>query len=302
MKIEYLREFVLLAKHLNFSATSSKLYITQSVLSRHISALEEEIGAQLFYRSTQTVTLTEAGSFFLRGVTSLLSEYDELVKETCLREQLYDKTLRIGINYYAFNYQIGAIPQHFKAHYPRTKISYQTGSPDELIRALLSDAVDAILVNHFPFPRANQLEFMDLFFEPYCVLLPDYHPLARHESVSIRDLGHESFLGVNTDVFSCSWKYLHSLFVKEGFAPQNPIFFDTLEETSVAVRHGIGVFIEGQILRLLTNSYLVCLPLIGEGCRRTVSVAYKKGNVNPAIGQLLDSYRHQLDNGWIPSI
>jgi len=305
VRLEHLREFVLLAKYLNFSVAASKLYITQSVLSRHISSLEETLGVQLFNRTSQTVSLTDAGVYFLGGVTKLISDFDNLIGETCLRDQQYDMRLRIGVNHYAFSYHTGAVPQHFQTHYPRTKVSYRTGNPDQLIDSLLSDEVDAIIVNHFPsnpFSNAHRMEFKELFMEPYCILLPDNHQLCGSESVSIKDIGEESFVGVNTNVFSSSWKYLQTLFEREGFQPKKPILFDQLEEATVAIRNGAGIFIEGQILWHLTNKYLVCIPLDGLGCCRTVSVAYKKGNMNPAIVQLLDSYEHQLKNGWHPSI
>ena len=48
MEIAVLREFVSLAENLNFSTTAKRLFITQSTLSRHIAALEHELGCRLF--------------------------------------------------------------------------------------------------------------------------------------------------------------------------------------------------------------------------------------------------------------
>jgi DNA-binding transcriptional LysR family regulator len=53
MDIEYLREFIILARYLNFTATAEMLHTTQPTLSRHISSIESEVGIKLFYeRST----------------------------------------------------------------------------------------------------------------------------------------------------------------------------------------------------------------------------------------------------------
>ena len=67
LKIKYLEEFVVLANCLNFSQTAQQLYMTQPVLSRHISALEQELGVKLFRRTTQSVALTQAGEVFFGG-------------------------------------------------------------------------------------------------------------------------------------------------------------------------------------------------------------------------------------------
>ena len=48
MEVRYIREFVVLCECMNYSQAAEKLYISQSVLSKHIKALEKDIGAPLF--------------------------------------------------------------------------------------------------------------------------------------------------------------------------------------------------------------------------------------------------------------
>ena len=56
-----MREYVHLCNTKNYTKTAEELYIDQSALSRHIAALEKEIGAQLILRSKNSFQLTEAG-------------------------------------------------------------------------------------------------------------------------------------------------------------------------------------------------------------------------------------------------
>lgn len=81
MQTEYFREFVVFAKHLNFSAASKELAMTQPGLSNHIKALEDELGVALVNRRSP-VRLTEAGRIFLAGIQRLLFDYDSLVAKT----------------------------------------------------------------------------------------------------------------------------------------------------------------------------------------------------------------------------
>ena len=61
MELRQLRYFVAVADNLNFSRAAESLFVSQSALSKQISDLEDELGAQLFERSNKSVRLTEAG-------------------------------------------------------------------------------------------------------------------------------------------------------------------------------------------------------------------------------------------------
>ena len=61
MTTEHLYEFSVLARTLSFSRAAQALFLSQSMLSKHIQGLEAELGVQLLVRSTHGVSLTEAG-------------------------------------------------------------------------------------------------------------------------------------------------------------------------------------------------------------------------------------------------
>lgn len=64
MNTEYLKEFVVLAETKNFCEASDRLYMNQSTLSKHIKSLENELGINLFLRTTRRVELTNYGQTF----------------------------------------------------------------------------------------------------------------------------------------------------------------------------------------------------------------------------------------------
>lgn len=65
MQTQYYKEFLVLAQTLNYWAAADKLFISQSVLSKHIKAMERELGSPLFRRSSRKVALTELGEKLL---------------------------------------------------------------------------------------------------------------------------------------------------------------------------------------------------------------------------------------------
>jgi DNA-binding transcriptional LysR family regulator len=63
--IRRLKFFIVTAEERNIGRAAERLHITQPPLTRHIQSLEEELGVQLFKRTSAGVELTQAGSALL---------------------------------------------------------------------------------------------------------------------------------------------------------------------------------------------------------------------------------------------
>jgi DNA-binding transcriptional LysR family regulator len=72
-----LRVFVRVARLRSFSRVAQELELSQPSISRIVATLEREVGAALFTRSTRALSLTEAGSEYLRRVEPALRSLDE---------------------------------------------------------------------------------------------------------------------------------------------------------------------------------------------------------------------------------
>lgn len=104
MQTEYLKEFLVLANQLNFRKAAEKLHLSHPALSKHIAALETELGFQLFDRSGST-KLTVQGECFLVYAQRILNIIDEGVEKclTCTSERVPanflwsdDESVRLG--------------------------------------------------------------------------------------------------------------------------------------------------------------------------------------------------------------
>ena len=77
MKLEYMREFLMLAKYKNFTRAADALFITQPGLSKHMDLLEKELGTPLLTRNTHQVALTEDGEQAIKAFQKNLHMFDE---------------------------------------------------------------------------------------------------------------------------------------------------------------------------------------------------------------------------------
>ena len=92
---DYIREFQTLAEHLNFTSAARELGLSQSGLSRHMAALEHELGFPLLTRSP--VKLTAAGARYLEHVGAILGAHDQLVRECKALSKSQAAPLRIAM-------------------------------------------------------------------------------------------------------------------------------------------------------------------------------------------------------------
>jgi len=275
VKIEYFREFLILAKYMNFSAAAEHMFITQPALSRHLAALEQELGVRLLNRTTQEVSLTPAGELFQERMTQMMSSYDELLSLLRLQSDGYTERLVVGVPYYALSDYLGRVPYRFERRYPQIKLIYDVGSPDYVLAGLNQGRIDVALLAHLPFPDSKSIAFRDFDTERLCVLVNENDPIARKNTCSVSDLEGKIIFKVGGEYFSSSWAELQRLCRKRGFEPISESI-GLMESAIIGVRHGNGVAVVGWHMRSHAENGVVCVPLEDEDCFRDSSVCYRR--------------------------
>jgi DNA-binding transcriptional LysR family regulator len=76
MDIQDMRIFARVAAVQNLSAVGTELGLTPGTISKRIQALEDELSARLFDRTTRSIRITEEGTTFLGHVERILSEIE----------------------------------------------------------------------------------------------------------------------------------------------------------------------------------------------------------------------------------
>lgn len=78
MEIRVLEYFLAIAREQSFSKAAETLHLTQPTLSRQLKDLEEELGKQLFIRSSKRISLTDDGMILRKRAEEILA----LVRKT----------------------------------------------------------------------------------------------------------------------------------------------------------------------------------------------------------------------------
>ena len=199
MNINYLKEFTVLANAKNYWEASERLYINQSTLSKHIKAMEAELGVPLFTRTTRRVELTKYGEALLPYAQSIARtefQYSALL----MQMQNQDKDLlTLGTIPTMAQYDITKLFLQFKQLFPESSIKIIEEDANQLPELLLSHKCELI------FTRETRLDFeKKLFYDDQLTRIPymkDYmiallhrnHPMAGRSEIALRELKDEHF-------------------------------------------------------------------------------------------------------------
>jgi DNA-binding transcriptional LysR family regulator len=96
-KLNAMQLFVRVAETGSFTAVADQLDVARSVITRHISGLEKQLGIKLMTRSTRSLTLTTAGSAYLEKCRTILNMVDA-AESSLLQENTEPRgRIRLGL-------------------------------------------------------------------------------------------------------------------------------------------------------------------------------------------------------------
>ncbi|NOX43666.1 MAG: LysR family transcriptional regulator [Gammaproteobacteria bacterium] len=77
LKTEEIQAFVHIVKAATMTAAAVRLGVAKSAVSRRLSELEEQLGVELFHRTTRKLVLTESGQGFYTRCIQILTDLEE---------------------------------------------------------------------------------------------------------------------------------------------------------------------------------------------------------------------------------
>ena len=179
MNIEHLREFEYLAENLSFRDTARHFFVSPSVISRHISAMEDELGTKLFVRSKQSVAITEAGTVFLDRSKAILSEYNAALAEMSRLDEGGKPVVRLGYLHNAARPFILQFTSYLKEHYPEIEIEFK-GMPYKMLYTALDDnRADLNIMLNVYSPHQQRYELATMYRDQFCAVVRANSRLAR---------------------------------------------------------------------------------------------------------------------------
>ncbi len=274
MNIEYLNEFAYLAETLNFRKTADHFYVSRSVISRHMAALEDSIGTRLFERDAHGVKLTNAGEVFYREAKTLLRDWSVALDRVKNLQSEGDKLVRIGYLRNGCRPFLVRFVNHMATEYPQIHLSLLCMDYHELNRALDDYAVDIALgINVDPSISRNYRNtpvYEDCFF----ALCSRTHPLARRGGpVALADLTDQKLL-IPESYVSTGLSSLVEKLVDEQTLAAAQTYYRDLDLLYLKIQTEGYVAFVSRLNAAFFEDYLAILPFSDFDASFTISAFY----------------------------
>ena len=244
MDTQRCREFVVLAQTCNYLQAADQLFISQSSLSKHIKALEKELGVELFNRTTRRVQLTEQGRIFLpfaRKLASTAHDAEVALADAADNER---RIIDIGSIPVMVPYGITALLHGFERDHRNVRLRMTEGDADKLKGMLRSRQLDLAFIREWD--GSAQLENGDEEFataefaqDRLAAVLPSGHPLAARQSVQLSELANDEFLLLPSGTVMDA--LIMDACATEGFVPEVRYRGTRAENIIDLVSRGMGV-------------------------------------------------------------
>lgn len=292
MELRHLRYFLAVAEDGHFGRAAEKLHIVQSALSMQIRALEEELGALLFTRTSRRVELTEAGQL-------LVVEAQRTLAQAARAKDIVHKSangeigsVRIGFSgNAAFDGKLSGDLRLFHKQFPNAEIELQELSAQKQADAVLAGALDVGYCPTFDIAFHPDLHVERIGSWPWLIAMNVDHPLARADIIDKTELRDETFIVYAAQADDTAQREIlrHIL----GQAPKVSYSIgNTLTGLTMAAA-GLGLVLAPASLEKVVLPGLTYRPLSNVSSVADLALLYRAHETSGAVKQFIKLAKHR---------
>ncbi|HAM15624.1 MAG TPA: hypothetical protein DCP91_07175 [Eggerthellaceae bacterium] len=176
-------EYLKLCESMNFTRAARELHLSQSALSKHVSQIEDELGAALILRSTHDAVLTPEGELVRERLESILGDFDRLVRDVGEMQAGMTGRLRVGFVYYGGMECMRPGLARFAEARPGVSLDLVSLQPHDIIERLRSGELDAGLLMEVPALASEGFPFVPVGSRKLAAIMAAGNPLVGEDAI-----------------------------------------------------------------------------------------------------------------------
>lgn len=269
MKISQLQYFTTLAELQNMSRASELLHMSQSSLSKNISAIEEELGVVLFDRNGKHISLNAAGQRFLDCCHHILYEYETASDEITAMSTGMTTRIRIG----ACGNISRLIPcmTAFKKSHPEVEFDINSDIEGE----------DNIDINEFDVllypaePKYSRFNGYPLFTEKYNLAVSTANALSKSAAISVKSINDQDAVFMRSGSMN---EYAYNLCsaLSVHFNSSSFVTSRAMHRDAIAAGLAVGFVPESYKSLYLSSGNIELISITDSGFSRKYNICFKR--------------------------
>lgn len=191
MTIDQLRYLDLLVRHGSVNRAAESCFMSQSALTRQISAMEREVGFSIFERTASGIHLTPAGEVFYRQTRKILPIFDNSI-HAALNTLTGMNTIRVGIVHYIRSAVINTCEAVVRQD-PSLRFAFIPCRLNEAYDALVNNRIDIMFLAQLP-PPDERFTAVPVYSAYHSIVVPEKSEFYVRNQVAMKELEGRSVL------------------------------------------------------------------------------------------------------------
>lgn len=279
MEIKDLQMFIAVADAAGIRRAATQLNVGQSVISKRMRDLEDELGVSLFERLQSGARLTHAGKRFENDIRVVLTRLEDAVRTVGAAGQADEGQLCIGLSGSISAGFERTLLERWMRDYPKVSLEMKEAGPQEQVRAILNREVDVTCLTGSTAPigcDATAVCMCQLY-----AAVPATSTLSTRPEVPFEELAKQHFIvsrgGFGPEIYDLLVKKLSGL----GFSPDIKIMDVSKEALMNLIGMGRGVALTSNVSIGVTYPSVIFVPITGE--LLPCMLVWSPENDNPAL-------------------
>lgn len=296
MRIDQIKSYLALVEHKNFTLAAESLFISQSLVSKHIISLEKELDIILFDRKGRTVTITPAGKQLYSNMVRIVNEYNDALSKIGYIQSATHTKICISAPYDLTQYGIADLIVAFEQTHPQLYIETQECSHGTMQSNIDNNVSYCAIGYRELWKDAGSYHVIPLCEDPLVVVCSHRHPLAQSDILSMEELCNEYFCFPKED--KLLFDFIHGVCASENFFPRLTLSDVRLMTIREYVRQGIRLTIttHSRAKRVFSSDEFFFIPLY-KVPPLTLSIIFKHNQLSKTYEDFLTfSIQYAKDN------
>jgi DNA-binding transcriptional LysR family regulator len=296
IELRQFRQFIAVAEELSFRRAADRLHMAQPPLTVTIRQIEEELGTLLIERTNRIARLTPAGRVFLEECKRTVIQAERAIVAARRAGAGLNGALRVTFVASAAREILPPILLAFREQYPEVELMLTEAMTAQQVAKIQTDDADVGFVIP-PLRDADGLSVEVLAKNQMVAALPENHPLAQLQSISLSDLASEDWIlfperqgpGLHERVLTAC--------AQAGFVPRVGQQASQMDTIASLVAGGMGVGLVTRIIATANRPGVVFRDLTGIGTPVEYELAIAHGRSTPLVDAFMAVIRSRAN--WV---